>query len=291
MNLRPRTPTHGRRPCGAPMWSAPCWRRARSGPAVPRPVSTCVIRSPVRALVLMLVVTTFIAAGGERGRRLAAAFDWHGVVVPANFRLDAWVSPATYTAKPPVILPGLRPANAPKRRLRQCRFRPAAFWWCGPGKVQFNVATTGGVAEVPAEQRPQAPTGTEERRYLITDRRHRHGARPERRRSHLCVQRHTGQAAGDRAHQGPGAPGKRIAAAQLQDGRRYGVVEAKALFALKERLILAMPAKGGGRRRTAPAICSARDAAHSPAGAGQERRRPDHQGFEAITRGPAPRSQ
>jgi hypothetical protein len=38
------------------------------------------------------------------------------------------------------------------------------------GKVQFNVATTGGVAEVPAEQRPQAPTGTEERRYLISDR-------------------------------------------------------------------------------------------------------------------------
>jgi hypothetical protein len=59
----------------------------------------------------MLVVTTFIAAGGERGRRLAAAFDWHGVVVPANFRLDAWVSPHTYTAKPPVILPGLRPGE------------------------------------------------------------------------------------------------------------------------------------------------------------------------------------
>ncbi|MGN1287627.1 MAG: DUF4175 family protein, partial [Bradyrhizobium sp.] len=25
--------------------------------------------------------------------------------MPANFRLDAWVSPPAYTAKPPVILP------------------------------------------------------------------------------------------------------------------------------------------------------------------------------------------
>jgi uncharacterized protein (TIGR02302 family) len=38
------------------------------------------------------------------------------------------------------------------------------------GKVHFDVATTGGVAEQPAEQRPQAPAGTEERRYLISDR-------------------------------------------------------------------------------------------------------------------------
>jgi uncharacterized protein (TIGR02302 family) len=38
------------------------------------------------------------------------------------------------------------------------------------GKVQFDVVTTGGVAEAPAEQRPQAPAGTEERRYVISDR-------------------------------------------------------------------------------------------------------------------------
>ena len=38
------------------------------------------------------------------------------------------------------------------------------------GKVEFTVATTGGVAEVPAEQRPQVPAGTEEHRYLVSDR-------------------------------------------------------------------------------------------------------------------------
>src|SRR5579863_9175553 len=48
-------------------------------------------RYAVRALVLVACVATFVAAGGERWRRVAVAFDWHGVVLPANFRVDAWV--------------------------------------------------------------------------------------------------------------------------------------------------------------------------------------------------------
>jgi uncharacterized protein (TIGR02302 family) len=101
-------------------WSAALWRahveRALSAARILKagqPAPRLDRRDPMamRALVLMLVVTTFIAAGSERGRRIAAAFDWHGVVVPANFRLDAWVSPPPYTAKPPVILPGLRPGE------------------------------------------------------------------------------------------------------------------------------------------------------------------------------------
>ena len=72
----------------------------------------------VRALVLMLVVVTFVAAGSDRDRRIAAAFNWQGVTVPANFRLDAWVSPPTYTAKPPVISQACVPASMPRRRFR-----------------------------------------------------------------------------------------------------------------------------------------------------------------------------
>ena len=34
-----------------------------------------------------------------------------GVVPVANYRVDAWVTPPPYTAKPPVILPGLRPGE------------------------------------------------------------------------------------------------------------------------------------------------------------------------------------
>ena len=36
--------------------------------------------------------------------RVAAAFDWNGVLAPANVRVDAWVTPPVYTGKPPIIL-------------------------------------------------------------------------------------------------------------------------------------------------------------------------------------------
>src|SRR5438445_11912571 len=81
----------------------------RAGTPMPR----LALRDPfaVRALVVVLVVATFFAAGGERMKRVAAAFDWQGVMLPANFRVDAWVSPPPYTGRPPVILPGLRPGE------------------------------------------------------------------------------------------------------------------------------------------------------------------------------------
>ena len=78
----------------------------KAGVPAPRVAS----RDPyaLRALVAVLVVATFFAAGSDRLRRIAAAFDWQGVMAPANYRIDAWVSPPNYTGKPPVILPGLR---------------------------------------------------------------------------------------------------------------------------------------------------------------------------------------
>src|SRR5690348_3022643 len=84
-------------------------RSLRAGLPTPR----LMLRDPfaLRALVLILAVATFVAAGGERTRRITALFDWQGVVLPPNFRLDAWVSPPNYTARPPVILPGLRPGE------------------------------------------------------------------------------------------------------------------------------------------------------------------------------------
>ena len=36
--------------------------------------------------------------------RTEAAFDWNGVLSPANIRVDAWVTPPVYTGKPPIIL-------------------------------------------------------------------------------------------------------------------------------------------------------------------------------------------
>src|SRR6266403_4195018 len=78
----------------------------RAGTPMPR----LALRDPfaVRALVAVLVVATFFAAGGERMRRIAVAFDWQGVMMPANFRVAAWVSPPPSTGRPPNILPRLR---------------------------------------------------------------------------------------------------------------------------------------------------------------------------------------
>jgi uncharacterized protein (TIGR02302 family) len=124
-------------------WSVALWhahveralRAARSlNPGWPMP--RLAVRDPfaVRALVLVLVIATFFAATGERGRRIAAAFDWQGVVNAANFRIDAWVSPPAYTNRPPIILPGVRPGEH---------------------------AQASAVA---------APAGTEERRFTIAER-------------------------------------------------------------------------------------------------------------------------
>ena len=136
------------------------------------PLPKLAARDPyaLRALVLILVVATFFAAGSERTKRIAAAFDWQGVVAPANFRIDAWVTPPTYTGRPPQILPGLRPGE-PVRNLAAVSV-PAGSTLVvrSTGKADFNVAVAGGVAELQGgDARPQAPAGTEERRYTITD--------------------------------------------------------------------------------------------------------------------------
>ena len=140
----------------------------RAGSPLPKLAS----RDPyaLRALVLILVVATFFAAGSERTKRVAAAFDWQGVVAPANFRIDAWVTPPTYTGRPPQILPGLRPGE-PVRNLAAVSV-PAGSTLVvrSTGKADFNVAVAGGVAELQGgDARPQAPAGTQELRYTITD--------------------------------------------------------------------------------------------------------------------------
>src|SRR6202171_2560885 len=77
-------------------------KRIRAGLPSPR----LAIHDPwaLRALVAVLMVAAYVAAGDERMLRVAAAFDWNGVLSPANIRVDAWVTPAVYTGKAPIIL-------------------------------------------------------------------------------------------------------------------------------------------------------------------------------------------
>jgi uncharacterized protein (TIGR02302 family) len=137
-------------------------KRIRAGLPSPR----LTIHDPwaLRALVMVMMVAAYIAAGDERSLRVAAAFDWNGVLSPANIRVDAWVTPPLYTAKPPIVLSA---AN-----------KEAALPVAGPLSVPagstvivrssggtLDVVAGGGVTEaVPTDQ---APKGTNERHFTI----------------------------------------------------------------------------------------------------------------------------
>src|SRR6202047_2304494 len=157
-----------REPVAQALWQAQRERtlasikRIRAGLPSPR----LAIHDPwaLRALVAVMLVAAYVAAGDERSMRTVAAFDWNGVLSPANIRVDAWVTPPLYTAKPPVILSA---AN-----------KEAAIPAAGPLPVPagstlivrssggtLDVVAGGGVTEaVPTEQ---APKGTNERHFTI----------------------------------------------------------------------------------------------------------------------------
>jgi uncharacterized protein (TIGR02302 family) len=141
-------------------------RRLKAGWPSPR----LSLRDPValRALVLLLVVTTFISAGGERWKRVAAAFDWHGVVAPANFRVDAWVTPPAYTGRPPVMLTGVRSGETPAAQSAAVPV-PAGSQLVirSTGNVHLEVTRKGGLDDVKDAQPTPLPKGTEEHRLTI----------------------------------------------------------------------------------------------------------------------------
>ena len=144
-------------------------RRAAASLKAGRPAPRVAWRDPyaLRGLVLIACIATFFAAGGERLKRVAAAFDWHGVMVPANFRVDAWVIPPLYTAKPPIVLPGIRPGE---------KFAQSGAPLAVPvnstlvvrstGKVDVDVVGSGGVTA--AKDETHAPAGTQEHKFTIT---------------------------------------------------------------------------------------------------------------------------
>ena len=127
------------------------------------------LRDPMalRALVLIVVVASFFAAGGERVKRITAAFDWAGVVAPANFRVDAWVTPPVYTGRPPVMLPGLRPGETAQNAPPVAVPVGSQIVIRATGKVNFEIVRKGGIEDAPAETRAAAPAGTDERRLVI----------------------------------------------------------------------------------------------------------------------------
>ncbi|HEY0911627.1 MAG TPA: TIGR02302 family protein [Bradyrhizobium sp.] len=141
-------------------------KRIRAGLPSPR----LAIHDPwaLRALVAVLMLATYVAAGDERLMRTEAAFDWNGVLSPANVRVDAWVTPPVYTGKPPIIL------SAANKEAGATGSAAAAGPLPVPAGSTLIVRSSGGALEVavsgnlteavPAEQAPQ---GTNEKHFTI----------------------------------------------------------------------------------------------------------------------------
>ncbi len=154
------------------LWRAHIERALRSAKTLRAgvPMPRVAARDPMalRALVLMMVIATFFVAGGDRIKRVQAAFDWQGAITPANFRIDAWISPPPYTAKPPLILQGLRPGE-PVQAASGPIAVPAGSVLVirASGQVNLDVSTTGGLAESEPTAQPAANRGATERRFVI----------------------------------------------------------------------------------------------------------------------------
>jgi uncharacterized protein (TIGR02302 family) len=224
-------------------WSIALWhahveralKAARSlNPGWPAP--RLAVRDPyaVRALVLMLVIATFFAAGAERGKRIAAAFDWQGAGNAANFRLDAWVSPPPYTNKPPIILPGVHPGEHNQSSTVAVSVPVGSVLVIrASGKARIDITADGGLTKVTDDHAPQVPTGAEEQRFTIADR----GTATVRNAADEDLV-WAFNAIPDRAPMislakdpEPQARGGLQLAYKLEDD--YGVIDAKATFALK----------------------------------------------------------
>jgi uncharacterized protein (TIGR02302 family) len=120
----------------------------------------------LRALVMVMLVATFFAAGDERGMRLGAAFDWNGVLAPANVRVDAWVTPPLYTGKPPVILSAANKEAAALPASGPLAVPAGSTLIVRSSGGSLDVVVSGGLKEAaPAEA---APKGTNEKHFTIT---------------------------------------------------------------------------------------------------------------------------
>ena len=139
-------------------------KRIRAGLPSPR----LALHDPwaLRALVVVLMVATFIAAGNDRLSRVVAAFDWDGAFSAANVRVDAWVTPPPYTSRPPVILSAFTNKDAPPPSETGPVSVPAGSTLIVRSSGgRLDVSAAGGVTEIPVTE--NAPQGTNERRFTI----------------------------------------------------------------------------------------------------------------------------
>ena len=93
-----------RPPCGTPTASAwpPCCRSCAS--AGRRRAPTAIDPFALRALLLLGVFVLTVVVGDSAADRLWSAFRFSPLAKGAEARLDAWITPPSYTGKPPIML-------------------------------------------------------------------------------------------------------------------------------------------------------------------------------------------
>ena len=89
-------------------------------------------------------------------------------MMPANFRIDAWVSPPPYTGRPPIILPGLRPGE-PVQTAAALSVPAGSTLVVRATGIHLDVVASGGLAEPSSGAQSSNAKGTEERRFVIND--------------------------------------------------------------------------------------------------------------------------
>lgn len=138
-------------------------KRIRAGLPSPR----LALHDPwaLRALVVVLMVATYVAAGSDRFARVVAAFDWDGAFSAANVRVDAWVTPPPYTSRPPIILSASANKDAPPSDAAPVSVPAGSTLIVRSSGGRLDVAVNGGVTEVPVTG--NAPQGTSERHFTI----------------------------------------------------------------------------------------------------------------------------
>ena len=196
----------------------------------------------LRALVMVLLAATAIAAGEDRRARVAAAFDWKGVLATANVRLDAWVAPPQYTNRPPIILSAAaNNPNAPAADSNALQVPAGSTLVIRASGGRLDIVTSGGISEAAANDKPP-PVGTEERRYTIatdgTAQVRSPSGLPQWRFAALSDKGPSISLAKDPERQ---ARGSLLMSYKLEDD--YGVTEAHATFAARPAIGAAQAAR------------------------------------------------
>jgi uncharacterized protein (TIGR02302 family) len=134
---------------------------AKLRPVVPSPRLWTIDRYALGALAVLALCATGLLAGPEKYARVAAAFDWRWRPADAApSRLDAWIDPPAYTAKPPIVLSlSGAPEDAIAAPVGSVIVVRAA------NAAALRVGTQGGIEAAPAAASPEA--AAKEQRFTL----------------------------------------------------------------------------------------------------------------------------